>query len=437
MSRRGFLSTLGAASAGLILGMPGVALGRPANAARVVKAGLNTYDRALIRSTLEEMFDRLGGLGDIVRPGDRIGIKINLTGGNWNADSFLIRTGVRPEDSYWTHPEILRATCELLTDAGAGEIYVLEAVTDTSYYDWGYADAVSHLDTTFVNLNEPAPYDSFVTRSVGENAIIYETFEQNALLGELDCLVSLAKSKQHGDAGVTHGLKNMVGTIPMAHYSLQNVNRDVIHNNTSLDGIKENNLVRIILDLNNATPIHLVVNDAIKTVLGGEGPWHAGLTPATYDTLVASKDPVAADAVATLALGFDPTQDRGSATFPDALNYLKLASELGMGVYDPAAMEVVATATEDLPVASPIDMTCYPNPFSTEAVFEVTLTRSAYVTLTLYDVAGRRVARVASGSLPAGVNKIGWNGGGLPSGVYVAILQGDGARITRKLVKID
>ena len=47
--------------------------------------------------------------------------------------------------------------------------------------------------------------------------------------------------------------------------------------------------------------------------------------------LVASRDPVAADAVATAVMGFDPAAPSGSLPFTGGDNHLALAHDIGLG----------------------------------------------------------------------------------------------------------
>jgi uncharacterized protein (DUF362 family) len=59
--------------------------------------------------------------------------------------------------------------------------------------------------------------------------------------------------------------------------------------------------------------------------------------------LFAGKDPVATDAVATAAMGFDPTIEPPNAPFLRGDNYLNLARELEMGTNRLEEIEVVGT----------------------------------------------------------------------------------------------
>jgi uncharacterized protein (DUF362 family) len=345
ISRRTFLQTLGAASATAAFSScrNSPAVGLPEERAIVARASLGSYEYDPLRSTLERMFEQLGGLSDTIRPGDTVGIKINLTGGTQSAEPFEMKTGLHPGRTFWTHPEVLKVVGELVRDAGAGKLYVMEAIPDEECVGrWDYIDVSKEIGAIFVDLNQTAPYKGYSILPVGEKALIYETITENGLLGELDCLISLAKSKQHMGMGVTHGMKNLIGNLPIPAglYNDGQWNRIAIHNNESGDGNTNSNLARITLDLVHATPIQLTVNDAIETVTGGEGPWHDALAPVRYNKIVAGKDVVAADAIATQAIKFDPTAADMTEPFSRGLNHLRVAEELGIGIHDPARITV-------------------------------------------------------------------------------------------------
>ena len=65
--------------------------------------------------------------------------------------------------SFVTHPEVVRALGALVLDAGAAEVYIVEAVYQWgSYTEWGYEDAAKDIGATLIDLNSPDPYDEFV-----------------------------------------------------------------------------------------------------------------------------------------------------------------------------------------------------------------------------------------------------------------------------------
>jgi uncharacterized protein (DUF362 family) len=452
-SRRDFLGQFSAAAAGFIVGGLGgfapVYGASPQRSSAVALTRLEGYAPYGLKNALQAMFSDLGGLSDIIKPGDHVGIKINLTGGHGSATSFSQQTGLHPGATYWTHPEVLRAVGELILDAGAGKVTIAEAVYDhESYHNWGYSDVGSHLGADFVDLNGTWPYGGYATRPVGDSWFIYDHLVQNGILNDFDCMVSLAKSKRHNGAGVTHGMKNLVGTLPIPSglYNAGQGYRAAIHNHRSHDGNTSSNLCRVILDLNKATPIHLVVNDAIMTVLGGEGPWGPPLTPTSFDALICSKDPVAADVIATQAIGFDPEAPGESAPFPDGLNYLSLAGDLGMGASTLAEIDLIRSSGVGVDAEAPASgsassLKAYPNPFQTSTTLEFYLDASASAQIDIYSITGKPVRSLGPVRAHAGRNRIDWDGRSnrgaiIPAGMYVVSLTALGSRLTSKIARI-
>jgi len=347
--------------AGPVPPVPGGPLGGSNGASSIVAvASTNSYDPATLKQNIQSSFEALGGLSDIVKSGDTVGIKLNMTGGEGSASKSVRDYGVDATELYWTHPEILKAVAELLKDAGAGRIVVVEANYDTpSYTDWGYKAVVEYLGAEYYNLNNKKPYSDFVKVNVPNPLTHWDYYYHNGVLHDFDCFVSLPKTKRHYGGGMTNAMKNMIGSVPLSIYQTSGAWRAKLHSadngsqTNSYTGFK--NLVRTIVDLNKIRPIHLAVCDAIMTADNGEGPWNQGFRRARFDTLITSKDPVAADAIGTTLFGFDPTCADRTGPFCNASlpgdfagtdNYLRIAEEEGLGVHDPDRIQVVdATST--------------------------------------------------------------------------------------------
>jgi uncharacterized protein (DUF362 family) len=359
LSRRDFLKIAGVAAAGTILSacspkatpwpeispVPPTPTRAPTFTpistfnARVAIGRAASYDRTLIRSQVEAMFDNLGGIGDIVHSGSKVVIKTNLTGGN----NFQAPDGLTPTESYATHPEVVRAVGELARDAGAGELYIVEAVYDEqSYPGWGYTDIAGDLNATLIDLNKPDPYNEFASASVGAGHYFIENFTCHRILTEADVFISVAKMKCHYNAGITLSMKNLVGMVPYTYYRENTSDwwRSALHT-----GDTKSRLPRIILDLNRARPIHLAVIDGVMTAEGGEAP-RGSFKAVQPGVLVAGKNPVATDAVSAAVMSFDPTVEPPAAPFLRGDNYLNLASGLGLGTNKLDEIEVVGAKIE-------------------------------------------------------------------------------------------
>ncbi len=76
----------------------------------------------------------------------------------------------------------------------------------------------------------------------------------------------------------------------------------------------------------------------------------------------------------------------------------------------------------------------YPNPFNPTTVITFTVRSSGFVSLTVYDVLGTKVATLAEGSQSAGTHSIVFNGSKYASGVYFYRLTAPGVNMVRKML---
>ena len=76
----------------------------------------------------------------------------------------------------------------------------------------------------------------------------------------------------------------------------------------------------------------------------------------------------------------------------------------------------------------------YPNPFNPETVIEFALPQSGDVSLVVYNIRGEEVARLLSGTVPAGNHRVIWDASSLASGIYIYRLRAGDYIETRKMV---
>jgi uncharacterized protein (DUF362 family) len=178
-----------------------------------------------------------------------------------------------------------------------------------------------------------------------DNSFIYPSFKINKILQDVDVFMSVSKMKNHYNAGVTHTMKNLYGLAPLQFYRLNKNDsyRSGFHG--SADQIRSR-LPRVIIDINRIRPIHFSLIDGIKSAEAGEGPWIETFTPNTPGVLVAGKNPVATDAVATAVMGHDPTANYPTEPFIRCDNHLNLAAAAGMGTNKLDEIEVLGVSIE-------------------------------------------------------------------------------------------
>lgn len=351
LTRRQFLGVTGAVTTGLLAGgcqsQPAAPSATPAAPAAVSQPVVaigqtKTYARESVEQQVAAIIEQLGGLGDVVKAGDRVAIKVNLTGGVTSGQL----AGVSPVESFITHPEVVRALVKQVQAAGAKEVFIVEAAYEwESFTRWGYEALARDLNVTLVDLSEPKPYKDFVEAVVGAGSFIYPQFTLNPLLTDVDVFMSVSKMKNHYLAGVTHTLKNLYGLVPYRLYRLNNSDRyrSAFHGAAQET---QTRLPRIIVDINRARPIHFSLIDGIKTMQGGEGPWIEGVSALAPGLLIAGKQALATDAVATAVMGHDPAGDYPNSPFIRCDNHLNLAAAAGLGTNRLAEIEVRGAAID-------------------------------------------------------------------------------------------
>jgi uncharacterized protein (DUF362 family) len=440
--RREFLKTLSTAGAGLLISPYIKSMdifahgldGSPSYLAQVAITQATSYDRALIKGRVQHLFESLGGIADVVRPSDKVAIKINLTGGG--GDSLHM----------WTHPEVLRAVGELLMESGVSgnDIYIVEALwSPGSFYD--YLDIQHSLGANMVNLNEKDPYSSFAEREVGGDGYFnFPSFTMNQILSDVDVYISIPKMKQHYEAGVTCSLKNQIGAVPIQYYTIptDSGRRGALHNN--MGGPSNSFLPRSICDLNLARPVHLAVIDGVMNARGGEGFWNPTFQIWEDHVLLAGKNPVATDSIAAHLMGNDP--EAATIQLPgggQCDNYLELLHQKGVGTNQMSEIEIVGDGA-GLVSVQPRDVPAipnrfalyqnYPNPFNPSTTFNFQVPAAEHVTIRIYSITGREIVTLVDGLVSQGVHELRWTPNGIASGVYFCEMRAGRFIEVRKMI---
>jgi hypothetical protein len=180
-----------------------------------------TYDPAELLATMEKMFDRIGGLQDLVR-GKTVGMKVNLTGA---PESRLNDQPVG--DTHYTHPQVIAAAVHLIGKAGARRIRVLESPMSTAgpleeymvRANWQPRDILgAAANVEFENTNFLGNGKKYSRLRVPDGGLLFPAYDVNHSYEDCDVYVSLAKMKEHQTAGVTLSMKNNFGITPASIY---------------------------------------------------------------------------------------------------------------------------------------------------------------------------------------------------------------------------
>lgn len=288
MNRRDFL--IGLAAGGAALRRAPRIFAGPAGAPAEALA-LAVVEGESPAAITKEAIALLGGMKRFIRKGDKVLIKPNI---GWD------RT---PEMAACTNPEIVKALVELVQEAGAKSVTVIDNTTNQAkrcYVRSGILDAVRSTGAAMPYADE--------TR-VKKTALKGEWLKEWDILMdvlEADKIINVPIAKHHSLCRLTMGMKNWLGAIGGA--------RNQLHQN----------LDRAMVDLTAFFKPTLTVLDAYR-ILVRNGPQGGRVSDTKLvKTVVAGVDPVAVDAMG--ATFFDIR--------PQELLYLKLAQERGLGTFE-------------------------------------------------------------------------------------------------------
>ena len=350
----------------LIAGAAGVAIGRafaavpPASPVAIARCA--TYDKEMFR-TLSGLMNQIGGIGGLVK-GKTVAVKLNLTGNP-------VRYPERPDMPYRNHPATVLALAQLLSNAGAQRIRIIEAFFPASqelelWARYGLdVKAIGNVGckVEWENTQNLGQGKEYKRLKVPSGGYIFPAFDLNHSFTDCDVYVSLSKLKHHATAGVTMAMKNNFGNTPCSLYGgdcgesgNENPVQErgpVCHNGTRTppQGVPQEldrttpreggyRVPRIVVDAVGARPIDLAIVDGIESIKGGEGVWNRGVAYVKPGLLLAGKNPVCVDAVSTAVMGGDPAADRGQSFFADCDNTIKLAQAAGIGTGDLSRIEL-------------------------------------------------------------------------------------------------
>lgn len=241
------------------------------------------------------------------------------------------------------------------------------------------------------------------------------------LTNTADFLINVAVLKNHGMSGVSLCLKN--------HYGTCN-NPGGLHGGNYCDPY--------IPALNATTPIKtkqkVNIIDALFGIISG-GP--GGPPGITANKIIMSTDSVATDYCGKVLL-----KDKGCTATDTAYHIDTAATTYALGTNDPANMDIVNITNPSSGILSdeasiPYETRLYqnyPNPFNPVTHIHYAVAHSGRVVLNVYDIAGKEIATLVDGFLPAGIHTAIFNGHGLSSGTYIYRLHTAGAILSQKMV---
>ena len=294
-----------------------VALIRDNNASTTTGTGTSTtytYNQTVVSAMVSQALDGAlgaGGIGNLVHSGDTVLIKPNMV-----SNKTLAVTD-------W---HVVKALVDLIkTVNGGAAITIADGSASQDSISIMTAQgftAASFPGVTFANFNDTTtnPTNTYVLADsrTGANEQI------PALITDADVYIDMPKMKTHGQAGYTGACKNLgIGTGPLPLWT--------ITGGSAKAGLHHDIRSEIVDHIACRVP-DLTIMDAVQA-MEGQGP--ASGTAVSMNLVLASKDPVALDAVACTIMGIPPS----------LITHLVLAANENIGVMDMANITVAGNAT--------------------------------------------------------------------------------------------
>jgi len=285
---------------------------------RVSLVRCGSYDSAFLKDAVGSALDHLGGPARLIRPGQRVLLKPNV---------------MMPKPYGFaanTHPEFVRAVIEVFKDAGA-EVWVGEssAGSQAGMTLTKKALSASRLDAIadeagarLINFD----LDGVVT--VRLNNRFADSVPIAKAVREANLVVSLPKLKTHTYANIITGaVKNLYGCVP-----------GQIKAEFHRRAPRPLEFFTIVRDIYGSIRPGLAIFDAVE---GMEGNGPSAGRPRAIGLVIASTDPVAADAVAAEVIGVPSLR----------VTTTRLCHEAGLGRGDMKDIQLAGESLESVRVA--------------------------------------------------------------------------------------
>ncbi|EPR10574.1 DUF362 domain-containing protein [Ruminiclostridium papyrosolvens] len=242
-----------------------------------------TYDENEILKALRESFEFIGGLDSIVKSGDTVLLKLNLTG------------PFRPEQAATTHPVLVKMMVRLIKECGGhpiigdGPATIKSPIKDTGIEDVAQEEKVP----AFV-------FEKFQQVHLSDYSIVRDISYSTDVL-QADKVISMPKLKTHALTLYTGAIKNMFGAVAFEQ-------RKALHKYKTQEEFS-----KLLTDIFSVRVPDLTVMDGIWG-MDGIGPVHGN--PVNFGVLLVSRDAVAIDALSATLLGYkiDDVQMIGRAS---------------------------------------------------------------------------------------------------------------------------
>jgi uncharacterized protein (DUF362 family) len=189
----------------------------------------------------------------------------------------------------------------------------------------GYTELARSMGIPLINLHS----GEMATVAV-PGGFVFDEITLHRSLTEIDLLCSVPMMKTHTLAGVTLGMKNLIGTYPGTVYGSV---RGWVHDQAAK--VEPSGTAAAVVDMVRANKLGLVVIDG-SMAMEGDGPTEGQLVK--MDLIIAGTNPLATDMVGASIMGFRP----------DEIPTFQWANRAGMQPQNLAAIEIRGESIEQV-----------------------------------------------------------------------------------------
>lgn len=302
---------------------------------------MSVVQNADVELTVQEAISLVGGIESFVRPHDKVIIKPNLV------------TALPSDTGLTTDPRVVQAIIELCRRVNPSDVTIAEgsggADTKMAFERCGYSELARRYDVKLVDLNE----SQTTMVDVPDGRALQQLRVPNIIL-ESDVLINVPKLKLYKRNWVSLSIKNLLGAVPgRVEYSRipspefplkfsrewwMPKGKFFLPHHRQWGGPRgekkrvHTDLAEGLVDLSTVIRPSLNVIDGIIVC---RDPDILDPDPETLElnTILASRDPLALDFIATKISGLNPLD----------ISHLKRAAERGLGESDYNRIQVVGT----------------------------------------------------------------------------------------------
>jgi len=242
---------------------------------KVITAHCESYQPATVEYALEELLKPLGGMGNFVKPGQKVLIKPNML------------TNRDPEMGVTTHPELVRAVIHVVRNAGGepsvGDSPASAVKIDRVLQETGFVELCAEEDVPLIHFEADEPVNMSVDGF---------SFSLAKAVVEADVVINMPKVKTHVLTTLTAAVKNTYGCIP-------GYQKAMLHKQY----LKIADFGRLVAAIHKAAAPQLQIADGI---IGMEGAGPSGGKPVKLNLLAASADGTALDLALCELLHINP-----------------------------------------------------------------------------------------------------------------------------------